>query len=167
MHRSAQGYEAALTPVRVLTDSCWLVGKLVAPAQLSFADYLDRAPEFLSLTDVILEGRPKTLPLFALHRDAIVFMLIETDQPLVSSKTPKDSVEHAISCLIAQGSLVGTMRILRGVRLSDYLSKNTGFVVVEDCHYRIRDPWSREVLDHRERAILLNTQAVIGISESS
>lgn len=156
-----------LMPVRIFTQAGWIIGKLHVGAERSMVDFLDQTQEFFSLADVVLEGRPKVIPLFTLQRSAILFLVTETEEGLEPALLPRNLVEHAISCLLAHGTLYGRVNILKGVRLSDYLSRNSGFVLVRDCHFRLQNPWEDRAIDHREAAVLLNPQAVIGVSESA
>ncbi len=156
-----------LVPVRIFTPAGWIVGKLHIGAERSMVDFLDHTQEFISLADTILEGRPKVIPLFTLHRSAILFLVAETEEDVESGMRPRNLVEHPVSCLLANGTLYGRVNITRGVRLSDYLSRQKGFVLVRDCHFRLQNPWEDRGLDHREPAVLLNPEAVIGVSESA
>ena len=84
-----------------------------------------------------------------------------------SENGPRNLVEHPVSCLLENGTLYGRVNIMKGVRLSDYLSRRKGFVLVRDCHFRLQNPWEDRGIDHRELAVLLNPEAVIGVSESA
>ena len=154
-----------LVPVRIFTPAGWIVGKLHLSGEWRMVDFLDHTQEFISLADAILEGRPKVIPLFTLQRSAILFIVVESVEGLESDKGPRNLVEHPVSCLLENGTLYGRVKILKGVRLSDYLSRHKGFVLVRDCHFRLQNPWEDGGIDHREPAVLLNPQAVIGVSE--
>ncbi len=154
-------------PARILTRGGWIVGKLHVAEEWRLMSYMNNVQEFFSLADVILEGRPKVVPLFTVHRSAIQFLVIESDEPLEPDLPPRNPVEHSVQCLLQNGTLYGRMKIMRGVRLSDYLSRTGGFLLVEDAHFQLRNPWEDRVIDHREPAVLLNPQAVIGVSESA
>ena len=156
-----------LIPARIFTPAGWIVGKLHVGGERSMVDFLDHSQEFFSLADVVLEGRPKVIPLFTLQRSAILFLIVETEEGLEPALLPRNLVEHAISCLLANGTLYGRVKITRGLRLSDYLSRKSGFVLVRDCHFRLQNPWEERTIDHRESSVLLNPQAVIGVSESA
>lgn len=156
-----------LVPVRIFTSAGWIIGKMHVGAGLSIVDFLNHTQDFFSLADVVLEGRPKVIPLFTLQRSAIMFLVLETDEGLEPALHPRNLVEHAISCLLESGTLYGKVNIMQGVRLSDHLSRRGGFVLVRDCHFRLQNPWEDRAIDHREPAVLLNPQAVIGVSESA
>ena len=160
-----QAPAVSLIPARIFTSAGWIIGKLHVGAELSMVDFLNHTQEFFSLADVILEDRPKVIPLFTLRRSAIMFLVVETNEGLEPALHPRNLVEHAISCLLQNGILYGRVNIMQGVRLSDHLSRKSGFVLVRDCHFRLQNPWEDRIIDHREPAVLLNPQAVIGVSE--
>ena len=156
-----------LVPARVYTSSGWIVGKLHASADWSLANFLDHSPEFISLADTTLEGRPKVIPLFTLHRSAILFLVVETEEALESDKDPRNLLEHTVSFLLGNGTLYGRISVMKGVRLSVYLSRKSGFILVRDCHFRLQNPWEEQTFDHHEASVFLNPQAVVGVSESA
>lgn len=163
----AKALEVRLVPGRILTQAGWIVGKLHVPEGWRLVNHLNKVQEFFSLADVILEGRPKVVPLFTLHRSAIQFVVVESDEPLEPDLPPRNPVDHSVQCLLQNGTLYGRMQITRGVRLSDHLSKNSGFLLVRDAHFQLRNPWEERTIDHREPAVLLNPQAVVGVSEAA
>ncbi len=161
------GREVRLVPTRILTAAGWIVGKLHVASEWRMISYLNNAPEFFTLADVVLEGRPKVLPLFTLQRSAIVFIVVETDEDRMTDTPVRNGIEHAVSCLLQNGSLYGRLDVARGVRLSDFLSRAKGFVLLRDAHFQLRNPWDERSIDHREPVVLLNPHAVIGVSESA
>jgi len=154
-------------PARILTLAGWIVGKIHVAENWRMVDFLDHSQPFFTIADVILEGRPKVIPLFTLQRSAIQFMVVETSEELGPALAARNQVDHSVSCLLANGTLFGTISIIQGVRLSDFLSKHKGYVLVRDTHFRLQNPWEDRAIDHRETAVLLNPQAVIGVSEAA
>jgi len=152
-------------PVRILTSAGWIVGKLHVYEGWQLIKYINHAQAFITLEDVILEGRPKVLPLFTLHRSAVQFVVVETDEDLAEPGQSQKLVEHPVACLLEYGTLRGRTHIMRGVRLADYLSKNDGFILVHDAHYHLKNPWEDRAVEHEESAVLLNPKAVIGMSD--
>ncbi len=159
------GLEVRLVPARILTQTGWIVGKLHVAENWRMIDYLNHAPEFFSLADVVLEGRPKVLPLFTLRRAAITFIVVETEEDRTMDLPARDYVVHQVAWLMQNGSLYGKIEIARSIRLSDYLSKARAFVMVRDAHFQLRNPWDKRVIDHREKVVLLNPHAAIGAAE--
>lgn len=156
-----------LVPARIFTQAGWIVGKLHVAAEWRMINYINNAPDFFALADVILEGRPKVIPLFTLQRGAILFIVVETPPEKEIESGMRNQIEHAISCLLANGVLHGVISAPQGVRLSDYLSRQKGFVLVKDVRFQLRNPWEKRMIDHEEPLVLLNPHSVVGVSEWS
>ena len=109
--------------------------------------------------------RNEDLPLFTLQRSAIQFIVVESPPEKELDAHLRNQIEHPISCLLQNGSLSGVIHVLRGVRLSEHLSRHKGFVMLKDAHFHLRNPWENRVIDHREPLVLLNPQSVVGVSE--
>ncbi|PCJ66175.1 MAG: hypothetical protein COA73_01635 [Candidatus Hydrogenedentota bacterium] len=163
----AQSKPYLAVPVQVLTSAGWIVGKLHIQKGWNIVNVLEHSTDFLTMTDVILEGRPKVIPLFTLRRDAILFMKVEIRVSPPALQGPRHRVEHSVSFVLHNGSLYGKIEIPTGVRLSTYLSRHKGFLIMQDCHYRIHNPWEKRVIDHTENQLLVNPDAVIGASEAA
>jgi hypothetical protein len=154
-------------PVQVFTPSGWIVGKVHIQQGWNILTVLEHSSEYITMTDVILEGRPKVIPLFTLRKHAILFMKVETHVNSPALQGPRNRVEHSVSFVLHNGSIYGKVELPMGVRLSDFLSRHKGFILMQDCHYRIHNPWEKRVLDHTEGQILVNPDAVIGASEAA
>jgi len=154
-----------LVPTRIFTQAGWIVGKLHVAAEWRMINFINNMPEFFSLADVILEGRPKLIPLFTLQRSTIQFVVVEVEPEKEVDTSTRNQVDHPVSCLLQNGVLHGVVSVLRGVRLSDHLSRQKGFVLVKEAHFQLRNPWEKRVIDHREPLVLLNPHAVVGVSE--
>ena len=154
-----------LAAARLLTRAGWIVGNIHVPAYARLTDFLSHDQEFLPLTDVFLEGRPKPVPFFALQKSAIYFLAAMDVEELQSAKLTGSLDEHQIACLLPIGNITGKAQLLEGIRVSDFFCRHGGFILMRDCHYHIRDPWSHEKEDATESAMLVNTEAAIGVSE--
>ena len=86
-------------------------------------------------------------------------------EDLQSAKLTGSLDEHQIACLLPIGSISGTAQISEGIRVSDFFCKHGGFILMGECHYHIRDPWTQEKEDATEAALLVNTEAAISVSE--
>lgn len=154
-----------LVPARVLTQAGWLVGKMHVAAEWRLINFINNVPEFFSIEDVVIEGRPRVFSLFTLQRSAIQFIVVESDPDKEIDGNLRNQIEHPIGCLLRNGVLLGVLSVPRGVRLSDFLSRQKGFLLVKDVHFHLQNPWEKRVIDHREPFVLLNPEAVVGISE--
>lgn len=153
-------------PARIFTQAGWIVGKMHVAAEWRMINFINNVPEFFSLADVILEGRPKVLSLFTLQRSAILFIVVETEpEKEINAAGGRNLIEHPISCLLANGVLHGIISAPQGIRLSDFLSRQKGFIQVKDVRFQIRNPWEKRMIDHEEPLVLLNPDTVVGVSE--
>jgi hypothetical protein len=151
--------------VRVLTQAGWIVGNVQLSPAARLIDFLNQQGEFIALIDAFLEGRSKPLDEFALHKSSVYF-LAAMDVAAPHSASQLGTIEdRAISCLLPIGSLFAKTRVNRETGTCQYFARQTGFVLVTECRYRVRDPWRNQILDDIEPALLLNSGAIIGISE--
>jgi hypothetical protein len=157
--------EIRLVPARILTEGGWLVGKMHVAAEWRLINFINNAPEFFSIADTVIEGRPRVFPLFTLQRAAIQFIVVESDPDKEIDHNARNQIEHPIACLLRNGVLLGRLNVPRGVRLSDFLSRQKGFLLLKEVHFHLQNPWEKRVIDHREPFVLLNSDAVVGISE--
>ena len=157
--------EIRLVPARIFTRAGWLIGKLHVAAEWRMINFINNVPDFFALADVVLEGRPKVVSLFTLHREAIIFIVVETEPEKEVDTATRNQIERPVSFLLHNGVLHGTMSVLRGVRLSDHLSRQKGFVLLKDAHFKLRNPWEKHTIDHQEPVVLLNPDIVVGVAE--
>ncbi len=154
-----------IAAVRVLTQAGWIVGNVQLPPASRLIDFLNQQGEFVSLIDAFLEGRSKPVDEFALQKSSVYF-LAAMDVATPHSASQLGTIEdRAISCLLPIGSLTAKTRVNREITTCQHFAKHKGFVLVTECRYRVRDPWRNQILDDLESALLLNSAAIIGISE--
>ena len=151
-------------PVRVLTPSGWLTGNLHPPGLIRVVDYLNKE-ECLRMTDVRFEGDEQVLEFFALRRESIIVLAVDSNENLETVESVGYQDEHRITCWVACGALQGVMLIRLGGRLSDYLARHEGLFVVRECRYRVRNPLTMQVEEGKVWALLVNPMAVVGITE--
>ena len=151
--------------VNAFTEAGWVAGSVHIPGQIKLADYLNRASDFLALTEVFMEAQAVEIPFFALRRGAIHLLTSgELDEPQVpDGMIPLE--EHNISCILSLGRLKGIIRTKPGIRLSDILAKQKTFVAIANCTYEIRSPQTRKINREEHSLILVNCGSIIGLSE--
>lgn len=152
-------------PVRVLTPSGWISGTLRLPGLVRVADFV-RSEEFLRLTDAQVEGDPQVGLFLALKRDSIIFLIVDANESLESVETLGYQDEHRVTCWFEGGAVQGVMLIRLGARLSDYLERHEGLVVIRECRYRIRNPLTMKVEEDESWAILLSPKKVVAVTET-
>jgi len=151
--------------VRALTDAGWIAGTIHVPVAARLVDYMDRAPSFLSLSDVFMEAHSKGVPFFALRHEAITFISVGGEEDASSTEDGGIMDDHSVSCLLPGGVLKGKVAVKPTFRLSDYLLKHHRFVPVRVCTYHVRVPQTGAVANEAADFVLLNAQKIIGLSE--
>lgn len=152
--------------VRVLTDAGWLAGAMTAPQKRSLADSLTQAPNMLSMIDTFLPDYDVSLPYFALRTQAAHMVLLETTEHLPEASgtfvraTPKDVV-----VLIGNATVSGTAMVPQNLRVSDYFTRQRGFVSLSGATLRIREAASRQAMVHQCPEILVNCERMVGVAE--
>lgn len=151
-------------PVRALTPSGWISGKLILPGIVQVIDFIDNE-NFLRLTEVRFEGDQEEMRFLALRRDSIVLLTVESNENLESVETVGFQDEHRVTCWIECGAIQGVMLLRLGARLSDYITRHEGLVVLRECRYRIRNPKTMKVEEGESWALLVNPQKIVAITE--
>lgn len=157
--------ERRAVPVRALTPSGWISGKLIPPGIVRLIDFIDNE-KFLRLTEVRFEGDQKEVAFLALRRDSIVLLAIDSNENIESVETVGFQDEHRVTCWIECGAILGVMLLRLGTRLSDYMIRHEGLVVLRECRYRIRNPMTMKVEEGESWALLLNPQKIVAITET-
>jgi len=153
--------------IKAMTDAGWIAGTLFVPSAARLADYMERAPSFLPLSDVFMQAHSKRLPFFAVQQSAIEFIAVEGAEDSSSVEDTQIMEDHSISCLMAKGMLKGIIAVKPGFRLSDYLAKHHRFIPIKDCTFRVRGQQSESVDEESSPFILVNSERVIGVTERS
>jgi len=151
--------------LRMLLSRGWIDGTMQVPPKAMLADYLDHAPRYLTLTDVRAEGGKRTIPYFSVQRDAIAVLVPKVDERLRSQPAPPEGTRsHGVYCLLEEGSLRGTLRLLDHVRVSDYFANRRGFVVLRDVTAMLPDPGGT-VTEQSFPTALVGARHILGVSE--
>lgn len=154
-----------IVSARLFTDIGWIVADIHVPSSVRLIDYLAHENPFLSLTSAFLERRDSALDFFALRKSTLSFLAVMDLEELASARSTGSQTRHNISCLVAEGGVTGDAEIHEGMRLSDYLARHRGFVLMYNSHFRIQDPLTHEVRSEADTTIILNSQKIIGLCE--
>lgn len=152
--------------LRALTPSGWISGKMSIPGLVRVVDFIDKEI-ILRLTEVQVEGDSQRTKFLAMRRDSVIFFILEGNENLESVETVGFQDEHRVTCWIDGGAMQGVLLTRLGARLSDYLARHEGLVVLRECRYRFRNPLTRKVEDGESWAVLLNSQLIVAATERS
>ncbi len=154
--------------VRVLSDAGWLKGALTAPPKRSLADSLALAPTMLSMLNSFLPGQDASLPYFALRTHAVQLILL--DQPEHMPETSGTFVRANptnVVVLIGDASINGTAMVPQNLRVSDYFTRQHGFVSLSRATLRIRESAHGRAAVHECGEILINSDRMLGVAEAT
>lgn len=119
-------------PVRVLTPSGWLRGSFHVPRFLSLLEFLAQDAPFLALTGVAVLGSPEELPFVAIRRSAALLVLPACDEKELLLPSPGAARSRRVVCVLACGAVTATVAVEQPLRLSDWLAREAGFLVLRD-----------------------------------
>jgi hypothetical protein len=121
-------------PARVLTPAGWISGTFHLAKLHSFTDFLSANTPFYTLTSAVLPAAKAPVRFIGLRRSAARVILPLCDEANLLLVPPQNETdEHRVHCLLEAGSLIGTLAVKKRLRLSDFLSHQTGFVMLRDC----------------------------------
>jgi hypothetical protein len=152
---------------QMYTTAGWLEGTFHFPKMSKLLEALNKEPEFYRLTDVsFLARQDRLLEFFALQRRATVLVVPpegESDLWLQKEQTRPTRVY----CLFDGGYVEGRLRLRKGVRVSDYLPKQDGFVLLQNCKLRLGDLTTEFFVEEEHDAVFVNAGRVVGFSEEA
>lgn len=151
--------------VNAMTRAGWAAGSLHVPQHVRLVDFLNRAPDFLSLTEVFMDRHKSEIPYLALQRQSILFLVVDPSEYNPAGEEAAIVEDHTVTCIFDVGRLKGRAPIKAAARLSDTLAKHKAFLPLHDCIFELRLPWSAEVIKERQPFVLLNCSQVVGLSE--
>jgi hypothetical protein len=98
----------------------------------AFEEHLARGRSFFSLTNVSL-GQGAPLPFLALRASAAHVVVPEVPEPELRLQAVVGAHAREVSCYLERVAVHGTLELLPDVRTSDFLSNQTGFILLRDC----------------------------------
>lgn len=114
------------------------------------------------MTNVSLPEQPQTIPFLALQRKAVLVVVPGEDAPLDPSEA-HGRAHHEVACLFDGGLVMGTLRLPKGVRVSDELMQSQEFFAIEDCTLAIDA--SPEPIMEAEELVLVHGAEMFGVAE--
>jgi hypothetical protein len=144
----------------ILSLSQWIRGTFHLPKLHAFEEHLARNRAFFSLTNVLI-GQGSALEFLALRAAAAHLVVPEVAerelrlQPLVGTQ-PRD-----VSCYLEHVAVHGTLELLPGVRTSDFLANQAGFILLRAC--RLVPPLASRPEPHP--VVFVNAGAILAVAE--
>jgi hypothetical protein len=144
----------------ILAGSRWLRGTFHVPRLHSFDDHLQKPRPFLLLTDVSLGG-DRVLPFLALRRSFVNAVVPLCPEPLLQLSVPAGSAPRAVECLLENATAVGEIAMMPGVRVSDYMTHQDGFLTLRRAVVTPAPPGREEFVP----CLLVNGREVVAVTE--
>jgi hypothetical protein len=145
-------------PARILTPAGWISGTFHLAKLHSLTDFLNANTPFFTLTDVLMPGGKEPAPFLGLRRNAVRLVLpICEEEYLLLPAQQGEIDEHVVHCLLEAGFLTGRLTVKKRLRVSDFLSHQSGFMMLRDCALgEARTP---------APLAFVNAQAVVGLGD--
>jgi hypothetical protein len=146
--------------VQVLSVARWIRATFHIPKPLAFDDHLARDRTFFTLTDVALGAGPP-LPFLALRGSAAHAVLPDPSEeqhlpPPASGTRPRE-----VSCYLEHVAFHGTLDLRPGIRTSDFLAHQEGFITLRRCRCVPPIPGQAEPA----AVVFVNARAVVAVAE--
>jgi hypothetical protein len=140
---------------QVLTTAGWLKGTFHVLRSAKFVEQLNVTNEFFRLTDVSFIGREQIIEFFAVQRAAVTLIVPPSTERDLIIEGIEELVPHHVFMLFDQGYVEGRMMIRKGVRISDFLVRQSG---------SLRDGF---FVEEQHPSIVVNASKIVGVSETS
>ena len=148
--------------VDILATAGWVTGTMHVPIKTCLAAALNRKGQFVSLTDVVTDRCAPRLPFLAVRREAIMAVIPQADElDRVAVVQPGSFHGAVVRCYFAEAVAEGHTQILDGLRVSDFLETNPGFITLSDCDLTTQDGDRRAGATH----VIVNTAHVLAVTE--
>lgn len=149
---------------RIMTPAGWLQGTLHVPRASKLVPYLNAQPDFLRMTDVSFLGRPNRIGFMSVQRRGMSILVPDAEEQDLAI-VDESTLPQRVFVLLEAGVLAGSIRLRQGVRLSDFFSKQHGFILLHDCSLQVGEAGQPRV-EERHPAVLVNSQCVVAVSEA-
>ncbi len=152
---------------QIYTTAGWLSGTFHFPKMSKLLEALNKEPEFYRLTDVrFLAKKDLLLEFFALQRRSTVLVVPPEGESGLYLKQ-EETRPIRVYCLFDGGFVEGRLRLRKGVRVSDYLPKHDGFVLLQNCKLKLGDITGDFFVEEEHEAVFVNAGRIVGVSEEA
>lgn len=146
----------------VLSVSRWLRATFHLPQRHAFDDHLGKGRSFYPLTDVAFTAEAQ-LPFLALRASAVHVVVPEVPEDALLLSSHAGAMPRDVSCYLENLAVHGRLDLLPGVRTSDYLAHQEGFITLRGCRIVPAVPGLQEPVP----VVFVNALAVIGVAEEA
>ncbi len=148
--------------IRLFTPTGWVIGTLHLPEGRALLPFVNADHPFFRMTNVSLPEHPTTIPFLALQRKA-VFIIVPGEDVSLGLQATEGTTAHEVACFFDGGLVMGTLRLPKGVRVSDELMQSEEFFAIEDCTVGIDA--SPEATMEAEELVFVHAAEMFGVAE--
>ena len=146
----------------VLSVSRWLRATFHLPQRHAFDDHLGKGRSFYPLTDVAFTA-DSTIPFLALRASAVHVVVPAVDEKDLLLSSPAGARPREVSCYLENLAVHGRLDLLPGVRTSDFLAHQEGFITLRAC----RIVPAIQGLGEPVPVLFVNALAIVGVTEEA
>jgi hypothetical protein len=147
---------------RILSLGRWIRGTFHPPKMHAFDDHLANGRTFFTLTDVDLGGATP-VPFLALRVSAAHVVVPEVPASELLIQPTSGTAPREVSCYLEHLAVRGRLELRAGVRTSDFLAHQEGFIVLRACRLVPALNGRVEPLP----VVLVNARAVVALAEEA
>jgi hypothetical protein len=129
-------------------------------------DYFGPGVHLLKCTKVRLPAEREAIPFVALRRDAVALIEPTLDDELIEAPgSVGRTTARQVGCLLAGGTLQGSLEVLVNVRLSDFLRQQPSMVVLRQS---VLTPYGEPAdggSSRKLKLVIVNLTQALGVSE--
>lgn len=144
----------------ILSLSRWIRATFHLPKLHAFEEHLARGRAFFSLTNVSLGVGPP-LEFLALRASAAHLVVPERADRELSLAPAPDVRPRDVSCYLEHVAVHGTLELLPGIRTSDFLAHQDGFILLRTC--TIVPPLQGRPEPHP--VVFVNARAIVAVAD--
>ncbi len=152
---------------QVLTTAGWLTGTFHVLRSAKFVEQLNVTNEFFRMTDVSFIGRDQVIEFFAVQRGSVTLIVPPTNERDLIIEGIEELVPHQVFMMFDQGYVEGRMMIRKGVRISDFLVRQSGFILLRRCTLYLGSLRDGFFVEEQHPSIIVNASMIVGVSETS
>ena len=150
---------------QIHTAAGWLTGTFHFMRSARFVDQLNVKNEFFRLTDVSFIGKEQSIPFFALQRDAPTLIIPPGKEGDLVVERHEEKKPIKVHALFEGGVVTGSLVIRANIRVSDYLVKQDGYILLRRCKLRLGDLQSEFFVEEEHPSVIINASKILGVSE--
>jgi hypothetical protein len=150
----------------ILTSAGWMTCKMHVLEKAHLLEQLESVSEFYKVTDASLVGIDTTVEFLALQRDSVELVVPQNEPEDLLAGPVHQSQSQRVFILFGNGVIRGTLEWRENVRLSDFVTRQDGFILLRDCQVEMGNLIAGNQQVEKAPAVFVNVNHIVGISET-